>query len=508
MSKIKKDDKDERSTLQKELSNHPLVYGLSVAILVIITVSFIFTPVVTRWRSAARLDFGTYDGKPIHYVRGNYFASQYDTAAESIRRAGQEGNLESQLYQAWRYAFNQTVLHLAIMGELERSGAWISEARVNDSLVEFGPYVVGGVFDQARYTATPQSERASIRKLRREELMHDRFLGDVFATSKMSEAEKKFVAEMAATERRYAFVAYKFAALPDSRVLSYGLEHQKRFRKMKLSRITIRSSKREAEQIRSRIGTTSFDELARSYSKDPYAEKGGDLGWQFYHQVEALFGSQEPVDAIFALKEGDASAVLESGGSWVVFRADSAPVEPDMRVPETLKVIREYILASEVGVAETWFLDEAKKLAAAAKERGFNRALADAKLFPPLETDFFPVNYGNVLPARRVRVKGDDQTALAGAAYDEDFFRALAALPAGGVTEPLLIGDRVIVAALLEERPIPAQEKEQLGMIVDSLALQALQQDLPETLIDQKKLKDEFQATFFSKILGGGAQSQ
>ena len=236
---------------------------------------------------------------------------------------------------------------------------------------------------------------------------------------------------MATTERRYAFVAYKFADLPDSRVLAYGLEHQKRFRKIKLSRITISSNQREAEQIRSRIGTTSFDELARSYSKDPYAEKGGDLGWQFYHQVEALFGAQEPVDAIFALKEGEASAVLESGGSWVIFRADSAPVEPDLKDAETLKGIREYILGSEVGVAETWFLDEAKKLVAAAKERGFNRALADARLFPPLETDFFPVNYGNVLPARRVRVKGDDQSALAGAAFDEDFFRTLAALPAG-----------------------------------------------------------------------------
>ncbi len=505
MSKMKK-DKEQESPQQKERSRHPLVYALSIVILVLITVSFVFTPVVSRWRSVARLDFGSYDGKPISYVRGNYFASQYDTAAESIRRAGQEGNLESQLYQAWRYAFNQTVLHLAIMAQVERAGAWISDARVSDSLVEYGPYVVAGAFDQARYAATPQTERTSIRRLRREELLHDRFLGDLFASSKMSEAEKKFVADMAATERRYAFVTYKFADLPDSRVLSYGLEHEKRFRKIKLSRITVRSSKREAEQIRSRIGTASFDELARSYSKDPYAEKGGDLGWQLYHQVEALFGREGPVDAIFALKEGEASEVLESGGSWVIFRADSQPVAPDFQDAETLKSVRDYILASEVGVAETWFLDEARKLVAAAGEKGFNRALADAKLFPPMETEFFPLNYGSALPARRVRVKGDDQSALAGASADEDFFRALAALPAGGVTEPLLVGDRVIVASLLEERPTPQQDREQIAAVVDSFALQALQQDLPEFLIEDGKLVDRFQETFFTKILGGSSE--
>ena len=42
--------------------------------------------------------------------------------------------------------------------------------------------------------------------------------------------------------------------------------------------------------------------------------------------------------------------------------------------------------------------------------------------------------------------------------------------------------------------------------MVDSLALQALQQDLPETLIDEAKLKDEFQETFFTRILGGASQ--
>ncbi len=495
--------KDDEVPQIKKQNRSPVLYGLSIAILAIITVTFIGTPVVTRWRSAARLDFGTYAGRHISYVQGNYFASQYETAAESLRRSSQDANLESQLYQAWRYAFNQTVLHLAILHEMDRAGAWVSDEKVSDSLVEYGPYVVGGAFDSERYAKTPQAERTSNRKLRREELLHDRYLSDMFATSKVSDSEKKFITQMAATERRYSFVTFKFSNLPDSRVISYGLENEKRFRKMKLSRITIRGTRREAEQVRARVGNASFDELARSYSKDPYAEKGGDLGWQYYHQVEALFGKQEPVDTIFALKEGEVSPVLESGGSFVFFRADSAPVAPDLKQADTLKAVRDYILSSEVGVAETWFLDEGKKVVAAAKEKGFNRALADAGLFPPQETEFFPLNYGNALPARRVQVKGSDQSPLAGAAYDEDFLRALAALPKNGVSDPLLVGDRVIVASVLEERPMPPKDLDLVASSMDSFALQALQQELPQDLIDSKQLDDHFQETFFSKILGG-----
>jgi peptidyl-prolyl cis-trans isomerase D len=499
---MRKNRDDEVPQIKKQNRN-PVVYGLSIGILGLVTISFIAWPVVTRWRPVARYDFGSYAGNPIVYVQGNYFASQYDTAAESLRRSSQDANIESQLYQAFRYAFNQTVLHLAILDQMHKAGAWVSDERVSDSLVEYGPYVVNGTFDNSRYERTPQAERTATRKLRREELLHDLYLSDMFATSKVSDPEKKFITQMAATERRYAFVAFKFSDLPDSRVISYGLENEKLFRKMKLSRITIRGSKREAEQVRARVGSSSFDELARSYSKDPYAEKGGDLGWQYYHQVEALFGKQEPVDAIFALKEGEVSPVLESGGSFVFFRADSAPVNPDFRQADTVKAVRDYILSSEVGVAENYFLDEGKKLVADAKAKGFNRALADAKLFPPQETEFFPVNYGNSLPTRRLQVKGNDQSALAGGASDEEFLRALTALPKGGVSDPLLLGDRVIVASLLEERPMPPKDLELLSSSMDSFALQALQQELPQDLIDSKKLDDHFQETFFSKVLAG-----
>ena len=488
-----------------QASRRPLLYALTVVILVIITVSFIGAPVISRMGGVARLRFGSYDGRDIEFVRGNYLSSQYDMAAENIRASGQAGTLESQLYQAWRYAFNQTVFHAAVLLEMERSGAWVSEDGVNDSLVDYGPYVVGGAFDQQRYAATPQSERVSVRKLRREELLHDRYLSDLFATDKMGAAEREFLESMAATERRFALVAFSFDQLPDGTVVDFALANRERFQRMKLSRISVNSNEREADQIRQKAisGGSSFDELARSYSKDFYADKGGDMGWQNYHDVQVFFDAGAPVDHIFSLKEGEISNLLESGGTWVFFRADSQAIAPDLEDPETIRAVREYILSSEVGVAEEHFLKQAADLARNAREKGFNQAAGEAGLFPPLETEYAPLNYGSVFRSKPLRLRGsDDQGVLAGAAADEELFRSLYSLKEREVSDPLLVGSRVVVATLLDERPLSDEDRELVGTSLARLVLQQMQQDLPDIIVEDDKLVDDFQTAFFTKILG------
>jgi hypothetical protein len=480
------------------------LYAFTVAILVIITISFIGSPVLSRIQGRARLVFGSYDGEDIEFVRGNYMATQYDLIAERIRSSGQSGSLETQLYQAWRYAFNQTVLHTAILQEMDRSGAWVSDDRVADSLVEYGPYVVGGVFDQARYSATPQSERVSIRRLRREELLHDRYLMDLFATDKMSEAETQFLLSMASPERRFSFVTYQFSELPDSMIVDYGLANRERFQRRKLSRITITASEREAEQVRQRAlaGEASFDELARSFSKGFYADKGGDMGWQYYYDLEVFFDNIEAVDEVFVLEDGEISEVLESAGSWVFFRADSAVVQADLEDQEVLDRIRDYILTNEVGVAEEYFLEEAARLAASAREVGFDGAVLDAGVSPVYRTEWVPINYGSIFYSKRLRVVGDDQNVIGAATRDEDIFRTAFSLGIDEVSDPLLIGDRVVVMTVTGERETPAEDVQAAGDSLESLDLRVLENDLPDYLVHDDLLVDNFQDTFFTTILG------
>jgi hypothetical protein len=493
--------KGETGKEEKKVRRSPVLYGFSVVVLVIIAISFIGGPLLSRLTGGgSRIYFGSYDGRAIEYVRGNYFAGQYDYIADQIRQTDQEGNLESQLWQAWRYAFDQTVLHTAIMAEADRSGLWVSNDRVNESLLEYGPYLVNGVFDQKKYQATPRAEKSATVKRRREELTQTQYLIDHLRTVHNSSRELELVKNMASRQRSFSFIHFDFADFPIDRVREYGMENLDRFRKIRLSRITINASKAEAEKVRelALAGSSSFEDLARSYSKGFYADKGGDMGWQFYHQLEIFFDSQEPVQSIFSLTEGEISDVFASGRSWLFFRVDSEPVDPDLEDQEITDIVKSYILNNEKGVIESYFLAEAEDIRDRAEETDFAAASLENGLIPK-DTEYFPVNYGGIFEDLPVRVKGDDSALLSSAASNEDFFVTLFSLEEGGISDPVLLSDKVLLVALLDERE--SQEDLLSERAAGLMITRNLETDLRLNLIQDDLLEDRFQDAFYTYII-------
>ena len=495
--KNKKDEKD-RTVGQK----HPILYFFSIIIIVVIAVSFIGTSIVGRFAGSRRFVFGSYAGRDIEYRPNNYFSDQRDRIAAQIRETDQSGNLESQLWQAWRYAFEQTVLHFAILERAERSGVGVSSDRVTDSLVETGPYIVNGQFDRKKYEATPRAERNANRQLRRDVLVQQQYIEDLFFSTMLSTPEREFLTAMASPERRFSFVSYGFEDFPLEETVSYGLANREKFERIKLSRITITSSENEAKTVREMAlnGQTSFAELARSYSKGFYAEKGGDMGWQYRYQLDVLFDSEEPVDALYALNEGDVSEIYPSGSSWVFFRCDGDVLTPDFTDDELLADVKSYVLENEKGVVETYFMQEAAAFKSNAEQVGFNEASIDEGLFPPDDTTYFPVNYMEVFSQSPVRASSD-ATPLASAANNEEFFLELFALEQGQISEPILLRDHILVMIMRDERPLSDEQRTQMESYLDYMATASLDRDVRSLVIDEDKLVDDFQEAFFQYVM-------
>ncbi|MCK4778113.1 MAG: SurA N-terminal domain-containing protein, partial [Actinomycetia bacterium] len=293
--------------IEKKRKGHPFLYAFSVVLLVVIVVTFIGGPLISRRGGRGSISFGSYKGKPIDYYPGNYFSRQKDIIAEQVRQAGETDNLEVQVYQIWRKAFDQTLVHTAVLLEAGKSGLWASEDRIDKALIKSGPYTVNGKFSEERYQNTPGAERFATRKLFREQIIHEQYLGDVLEMQHLSKGEKQFFKEMADVQRKFSFIHYSFSDFPKEEIYSYGEENKELFKKIKLSRILIKSSQKEAEEIKKKLEEriSSFEELARAHSKDMYAEKGGDMGWRFFYDLEIDFDSIDPVETIFQLKEGE-----------------------------------------------------------------------------------------------------------------------------------------------------------------------------------------------------------
>jgi parvulin-like peptidyl-prolyl isomerase len=485
---------------QKRRETHPFLYAFSVVLLIVIVVTFVGGPALSRAGGRGRIIFGYYKDKPIEFFPDNYFSQRKDAIADQLRQSDEQQDLAVQAYQVWRTAFDQTVLHTAILSTTEDSGVWISDDRVNEALIEQGPYSIDGQFSAERYNATPNAQKLTYNKLYREQLLHEQYIEDIFQGLRESQQEKQFLAEMVEQQRRFSLVSFPFATYPEEQIDLYAEQNRERFRRIKLSRILIKSNEREAKEIRNKLvdRTGSFEELARAHSKDVYAEKGGDMGWRYYYDLEADFDDETSVDTIFQLEETEISQVLESRFGWVIFRCDTPAIDPDFTTEETRQVVADYVMRYEKGLVEDYTLDLAERFHERVDDVGFLGATLEENYTVGV-TDYFPVNYQSFYFLAPVR-SPLEQINLSSAAYSEEFFLQAFSLSPGEVSAPILLDDQVIVLRLDDIRQAPQRELDLLDDYATYYAQQSTEQDLQNVLLNPDFIQDDFDATFYEYV--------
>jgi hypothetical protein len=209
-----------------------------------------------------------------------------------------------------------------------------------------------------------------------------------------------------------------------------------------------------------------------------------------------VFDTDEPLETIFAMKEGDISPVFPSGGSWIFYRCDADPIDPDLEDEELLLEIANYVLANEKGIVEAHFMQEAEEFKFRAEAGSFADAALEEGFYPPIQTEYFPINYGDVFAARPVRVVGEEQVYLESASTNESFFEEAFSVEVGGITDPILLSDRIVVLKVMDEREISEEEWENIEVSLEYLPLATLDSDLPALVIERDKLVDNFMAMF------------
>lgn len=482
---------------------HPVTYVLVVLVTVFAIVAFILLPMYGRTSTAGHIVFGTWDRKEIAWYPGGYFDRQREAYARQAQESESTASVESQLYSIWYQAFQATAWHVAALTQARRAGVELSKDALDEDLLTYGGYLdENGRFSEQRYRATPVSERVATREQRSEELLAARYLTDVTTAIRTGSREKAFFSAMAATERKFSFVRWEFSAFPDEEVRKYALANASKFRKAKLSRITV-ASEREAKQLVSRLadGTTSFADLAKAHSRDAYASAGGDMGWQYAYALEPDLEDKTRVAEVLALSAGEVSEPLKGPFGWTLYRCDSEVVDADPSDEAVLKDVRGYLTSYEKGKIEDWFTERAGKFARRAAESGFAAAAREAGL-AVAETGYFPINLANTFLLSPVTAV-PEEAAPASAAYSEEFFyRAFSLAKDQASSQPIVLDDQVVVLKVADERPIGADKAAMLDQVLSYLANQSLQSDLEQELMNDTRLKSDFDETFTRSVLG------
>jgi peptidyl-prolyl cis-trans isomerase D len=480
------------------------LYIGTVILLVITIVAFVFVPATGSMDSGGELTFGSWNGKPIAFVQGGIFQAQVQQIKAQLESQGYKDTGDQFFaYQVWRRAFDNTAIHLALLDRAQSAGIDASESYIDAQMIKNPAFSENGTFSKRRYREASNAVKLALRKEIKENTLKNRYVSDVtsFIASK---AETDFLTSLASSQRSIEYVAFAFADYPDSERIAFAKANPSFFKQVRLSRVTMTSSRKDTEQVLEKVksGSLSFEEAAKNHSKDSYASKGGDMGAQSVWQLKGELKSDADLEAVISLAKGQLSAVYETlAGSWIFFRVDETPTEPDFASAELLRSVSDYLNRNEKGRIEDWIVAKADSFAQAAST-DFASAAAKAG-YPVKTTKPFPLNYGKALDVGYFSLLGaldtTDLVELRGADSNERFLTSVFSLPAGGVSKPVVINDYAIVLRVKEILDSKSDEAGLLAMYYPTIIQQNVSSELAEGLLKDPKLKDDFVAAF-SKV--------
>ncbi len=475
-------------------------YVLTVLLLVMIVVAFVFFPTVGKMDGTGGQDLvmGSFAGKPIAFQSGNYFARQVETIDNYYQSQGYSSQ-DNPLYilQVWQQAFNQTAIHLGVLDDARRAGLSVSEKHVDETVLNDPEFMEDGVPSLTLIRKASPARVAEKRVAAREDYLKTTYVTDLIVY-RPSERERSLVSQAMKRERSFDYVSFPFSEYPKTEMAAFGAANPEHFARLTVSRLTVDKDKAEAEQIRQKVvsNAMAFVDAAKNYSKDSYKDIGGAMGQKRLYEVATDLANRDDAKALASLKKGEVSAVFEtSSGGWSFYKADEDPVAPDFADDTTLKHVGIYLSGWERGKLEDYCKAKAAdfiKVAAVDYAKAVKDFGRETKSAGP-----FPLNYGNAFedPQRplfkSVRIDGD--AALSNVAEDEAFFRQLWKTAPGAVSEPLVAKESVIVLRVKEESSAGDEGLLAMEYYYPTICVQSFENAYYERLLKSPRLKDNFQ---------------
>jgi hypothetical protein len=494
-----REEESARSEIIRRFKANPAIFIGTVVVLLIVIIAFVFVPafVPNMGGLGADLTFGYYEKEPIAYRPGNYFAQMHEYYSSQMQRNNNADDSYFVNFQIWQNAYYSALIHTAILQEMKKTGY-----EPPNSLVD--REVALQYLD--RYRQENDAGKMTLWRNVKETITTEKYLQDQYELLKPA-GEEEFVVSMAASQRRFEGTAFKLQSYPETEVAAYAAQNPALFQSIHLSRVTITSGEQEARQILASVkdGTSSFEDAARNQSQDTFADRGGDMGVQMAYELASLIRDEAERTKINALKKGELSDLVNDGENWMFFRGEENPAPVNTADSSQLEKIRSYILLFERGRMDDYFIRRAEELRAKVLIDGgtgeFSAAVEEAGLelfsFGPL-----PVNYANLeFFPRLENIAAFSDVVLDSFATSDSFWKTAFFTPLGAISEPLVLGDQVLLFLPLEEVE-PEETAIEILKSYFEYYVQATSRNINPFFTQSPKLRDQFWQTYSRYFMG------
>jgi hypothetical protein len=502
-------DNPNRGEWARRFKANPFIFIGTIVILIIVIVAFVVVPAFVPEAGGPMVDltFGSYDKVPITYVPGNYMANVQESYARYLQGSINESNYQSISQMVWQQAFEEAAIHIAILQTMKQAGYAAPASVVDREVARLPQFQENGRFSTARYRSLSNTIRMTLWKEMQESIAENHYREDI-SSLRMPVAESEFVRAMTARTRSFGMASFPLDGYPDEEIIAYIASDPELFRTIHLSRITIRSSEREARQVLDSVtnGTQTFEEAAQTQSQDAYAERGGDLGIQMAYELTTEVPDSAERESVIATAAGEYSPLVKVPAGWAFFRTDEEVRPVDTEDPTNLSKIRSYMTRFERGRMEDWLFAQARLFIDAVGEDGFDDA-ALAEWARKREFGPVPLNYGGVsitdssqgtslFPA----LSAQSISELFQAESNENFWSVAFSTPLETPSEPLVIGDNVLVIYPREEIVKDEADTEGILTFYPTWVSNGSETSLRSHFINSDKLINRFNATYSQYI--------
>ena len=441
--------------ISRKFKQSPGIYIGSIVVLILISITFIGGDFLSGGRMGGgdEMIFGYYDKIPIMLVSGNIFAQNYEQIRtrthESLRAQGREVDESNVTGYIWRQAYEQTLVHIAILNMIKKSNYSVPERIVDRAVAKMPRFQQNGRFSSNLYNEISESHRISLWRQARDNIAKDTFLSKFYGLM-IPENEVNFYANMGSPMRSFSMVSFNIEDYPESEFLAYARENAKQFGSIHLSKIMITSSEREANRVLSSIknGNITFEEAARVNSQDGYADRGGDMGSRYIFELDWDIPGTADRDVIYQLGRGEISNVITVNNGWAFFRVENEFSEPDFNDSILMERVRSQVRSSSWGRMENWAIDRAKEFNTEALSAGFENAARwhnlERRSFGPVPINFASTQY-ILTTLQSSYISGLTQQEINALANNEDFWRIGFSTPLNTPSEPLVQGSKIFV---------------------------------------------------------------
>ncbi len=435
-----KKNKNNTKVEHPKTKRNPIIFALSVLLLVIIAIAFVFSPGLLS-QNTGLPELGSYNGKTIKYDEN--FVNLVEYFVEQLQYQGTQGD---PTFSAMTQAFNYSVLTHAFVDEVENSGYVVPTSLVNREMIQYFRDE-NGAYSETIFQSTPEGTKIQIKEATEEGLKRNLYFNDM-SSIKISSNEAAFIKEMNKNQRSFNMVSFDTEDYPREEVIAYGTENAELFTTYSMDVITV-NDESTANTVLSRITNNelTFADAIAEYSTKQYSNDTGTLTDNLHYSLKETVTGEEAFNALVSLANGDMSDVIETNTGFSIFSATAAPTSADFSNEEVVDSVYTYLTIYEAGIIEDYFINLAKDFASSSITNGYDSAVSTYNL-TNVPVEAFPINYASTQLLDTLPVEAAPE--LGQAHSNEQFYETAFALAEGEISEPIVLGNNVVVLSLDE----------------------------------------------------------